>query len=133
MMFRLLHVCVGAGLLACAAYAYSIKYETSFTADKLTVTKRNVQKEHDSIAVLRAEWQLLTTPERVQALAEKHLDVQPISVRQIVRFQDLPERKPKDDSIGRKLEDLGVFLSEEKAPVDKITTGALPPKTPPKR
>ena len=61
------------------------------------------------IAVLKAEWHLLNRPERLQAAAERHLDVQPLGILQLARLSDLPERPPRADEIGRKLEALGLL------------------------
>ncbi len=58
--------------------------------------------------MLRAEWAHLTRPERIQALADKFLDLQPIALRQIVSADALPERTARTDAIGGKLESLGL-------------------------
>ena len=57
---------------------------------------------------MRAEWALLTRPERLQALAQNSLGLKQLSLDQIVQISDLPNRPPKVDSIGRKLDDLGL-------------------------
>ncbi len=108
-MLKLLHVVAIGALIGSAGYAYSIKYEATFAAEDLQRLRKQAQKEREAIAVLRAEWQHLNRPERLQALAERHLsEMQPLSVTQITRWQDIPMRGPKADSIGRKLEDLGM-------------------------
>ena len=50
-----------------------------------------MQRERDAIAVLHAEWQLLNRPDRLQAVADKHLDLQPMNIQQLARLADLPE------------------------------------------
>jgi cell division protein FtsL len=107
-MIRLMHILAIGALVASALYAYSIKYDTIFLAEKVAKLKSQTKREKDAIAVLRAEWQKLDRPERIQALADKHLDLPQLQVSQIVRFSDLPDRKPKVDEIGRKLEALGL-------------------------
>jgi hypothetical protein len=71
---------------------------------------------------LRAEWAHLIRPTRIQALADQHLDMKQLSVDQIVQVTDLPDRAPKVDSIGRKLELLG--LSEPTNTPRNDTNGA---------
>ncbi|MBN9436519.1 hypothetical protein [Bosea sp. (in: a-proteobacteria)] len=112
-MIKLLHVIAIGALVSSALYAYSIKYETTLEAEQLQKLKAKAQRERDAIAVLKAEWQFLNRPDRLQALADRHLDLQPLAINQIVRLSDIPNRGPKVDSIGRKLEDLGLGLPTE--------------------
>lgn len=107
-MIRFLHIMAIAALVASAVYAYSIKYDTIFLAEQVAKLKGRIQKEKDAVAVLSAEWQRLNRPERMEVLAQRHLDLQTLAVNQIVRFSDLPVRQARVDAIGRKLEDLGL-------------------------
>ncbi|MFC5419997.1 cell division protein FtsL [Bosea sp. CRIB-10] len=125
-MIKLLHVVAIGALVSSALYAYSIKYETTLQAEQLQKLKAKAQRERDAIAVLKAEWQFLNRPERLQALADKHLDLQPLTTAQIVRLSDIPNRGPKVDSIGRKLEDLGLGLPTE-TPRDRKSNTATTP------
>ena len=125
-MLKLLHVVAIGALVSSAVYAYSIKYETTLEAEQLQKTKAKAQRERDAIAVLKAEYQYLNRPDRLQALSDRHLDLQPFSVTQVVRMADVPKRGPKLDAIGRKLEDLGLGLPTE-TPADRKTGGATTP------
>ena len=107
-MFRFLNVVAVASLIGSAVYAYSIKYETIWYAEQIVKLKNKIQREHSEISGLRAEWAHLTRPERIDALAAKHLDLQPLTLAKIVKAQDLPDRGPKVDAIGRKLDALGL-------------------------
>ncbi len=125
-MIKLLHIIAIGALVSSALYAYSIKYETTLQAEQLQKLKAKAQREREAIAVLKAEWQFLNRPERLQALADKHLDLQPMQITQIVRLSDIPNRGPKVDSIGRKLEDLGLGLPTE-TPRDRKSNTATTP------
>jgi cell division protein FtsL len=125
-MIKLLHVIAIGALVSSAVYAYSIKYETTLEAEQLQKTKAKAQRERDAIAVLKAEYQYLNRPDRLQMLADRHLDLQPFSVTQVVRMSDVPKRGPKVDAIGRKLEDLGLGLPTE-TPSDRKASGATTP------
>jgi cell division protein FtsL len=125
-VIKLLHVVAIGALVSSALYAYSIKYETTLQAEQLQKLKAKAQRERDAIAVLKAEWQFLNRPERLQALADKHLDLHPLTTAQIVRLSDIPNRGPKVDSIGRKLEDLGLGLPTE-TPRDRKSNTATTP------
>jgi cell division protein FtsL len=107
-MVRFLNFVAVVALVGSAIYAYSIKYETIFHAERIVKLKHEIKAEQDEIAMLRAEWAHLTRPERIQSLADKFLDLQPVGLRQIVSADALPERTQRTDAIGGKLESLGL-------------------------
>ncbi len=125
-MIRLLHFLAMAGLVASAGYAYSIKYDTLYQAEELARVKARIRQERDTIAVLKAEWQHLNRPDRLQAVADKHLDLQPMSILQLARLSDLPN-KSTDDAIAKKLEALGLLNTT--TPKDKRASEARTPAT----
>ena len=128
-MIRILHILAISALIASALYAYSIKYDTLYYAEQVAKLKTKVDRERDAIADLKAEWQLLNRPDRLQAIADKHLpDLQPLHVHQLARMADLPNRPPRADEIGRKLEALGV-LEPTATPKDKQPGDARTPST----
>jgi hypothetical protein len=107
-MLRFFNVVAIVALFGSAVYAYSIKYQTAFHAEQILKMKREVKEERDAIAVLRAEWSFLTRPERLQQLSDRYLDLQPLTVGQIVAAPAIPERAARVDSIGRTLDSLGI-------------------------
>ena len=107
-MWRIVNLLAMAALIGSALYAYSIKYETILFAEQILKTKHQIGEEQDAIARLHAEWALLTRPERLQILADRHTDLKGMQLNQIVQPADLPNRPPKVDSIGRKLDSLGL-------------------------
>ncbi|HEY4923065.1 MAG TPA: hypothetical protein VII20_01515 [Roseiarcus sp.] len=123
-MWRLLHVIAIGALVASAVYVYSLKYQTIYDSEQIVKTRHLIAREHDAINMLRAEYAFLTRPDRLQALADKQLDMQPLSLHQIVKASDLPEPVAKIDSIGRKLESLG--LGGPTATPNAGVTGATP-------
>jgi hypothetical protein len=129
---RLLHFIAITALIASAGYAYSIKYETLFYVEQVAKLKTKVQRERDAIAVLQAEWQYLDRPDRLQAAADEHLDLQPMKIQQLARLSDLPNRPSREDEIGRKLEALGL-LEPTATPKDKTSDARTPTTQTPKR
>jgi len=123
-MWRLMHVIAIGALIASAAYVYSLKYQTIYASEQIVKTRHLISKERDAINILRAEYAHLTRPDRLQALADKQLDMQPLALTQIVKAESLPEPAAKVDSIGRKLESLG--LSGLTATPSAGLTGASP-------
>ena len=123
-MIRLLNIAAIAALVASAIYAYSIKYQTILRAETVARLKLEIKNEQDAIGILRADWANLTRPERVQALTDKLLPLQPLKLDQIVRLDALPDKAQRGDAIGRKLDDLG--LSEPTATPSDAVTGSMP-------
>jgi cell division protein FtsL len=122
-MLRYLNVLAIAGLIGSAVYAYSIKYETMLFSEQIVKARQDIAREHDNIGMLRAEWAHLTRPERIQQLADQHLDLQGLSLDQIVKVTDLPDRPPKVDGIGRELESLGLGQPTNTPHDDKSAIG----------
>jgi cell division protein FtsL len=107
-MIRFLNILAIAALVGSAVYAYTIKYETIYRAEQINKMTHDNQANRDAIGVLRAEWSHLARPERIQELATKYLDLQPLSLNQIVSVGTLPDKAARVDTIGRKLETLGL-------------------------
>jgi len=124
-VIRLLNLLAVLGLIGSAGYAYSIKYDTLYQAGQVSKLKGQLHKERQSIAVLRAEWQLLTRPDRLQAAVEKHLALETIGTEHLGRISDLPAKRERGDEIGRLL---AATATPKERPEPK-TTGSLPRTT----
>jgi hypothetical protein len=138
MFWRVVHLCAIASIVGSAIYAYTIKYETIWQGEQLTKIRRDIAKERDEIAALKADWAKASRPERVQSLSNALTDLQPLTLEQIARVSDLPDRAVKYDGIGRKLELLGLAEptatpATADAGADLTPTASLPatPPTPP--
>jgi hypothetical protein len=118
-MLRLLNILAILGLLGTAAWAYSIKYETIYYAEQVKKLEKRLDRERDAITVLRAEWQHINKPARLQALADRHLQLPAIQATQVTRAADLPAKPKEQDVLGAKL--------------DQLLTGAVPAPAKPQR
>ncbi|MBY0611480.1 MAG: hypothetical protein K2P80_04790 [Beijerinckiaceae bacterium] len=107
-MLRFLNVLAIAALIGSATWAYSVKYDTIYYVEQIRKKEAKIERERDAIAILKAEWQFMTKPGRLQALSDKHLTLQPTKASQIIRANELPDRKNQGDAIAEKLEDLGL-------------------------
>lgn len=76
---------------------YQLKYESRQLEDRKVRLAREIEKERDNIAVLRAEWSLVSRPERIERLAVKHLGLQSAQTQQTVTKEWL--KKLKSSSI----------------------------------
>lgn len=135
MILRMVHVAAVGGLISSALYAYSVKYETTWRAEELIKLKHKVQREKDAIAILRAEWQLLNRPERLQDLAKQFPDLAPLQSHQIGSIAELPMRGEKGDELGKKLDLLGLAPGATPRDVTGSITAPKPGagRTPPAR
>ncbi len=108
LMWRLLHLLAIGTLIGSAVYVYTLKYQAIFEAEQIVKIKHQISKAKDEIGVLRAEYEHLARPDRIQELADKLLQMQPLALNQIVRPEEIPEKNTQADSIGRKLELMGL-------------------------
>jgi len=122
-VIRLLNLIAVLGLIGSAIYAYSIKYDTLYQAGQVSKAQTQLKKERQAIAVLRAEWQLLTRPDRLQAAVDKHLALEPIGTSHLARLSDLPARPERGDEIGRLL--AATATPKDKGGIEPRTTGAI--------
>lgn len=128
MIIRALNFVAIGALMCSAVYAYSIKYETMRYQAEIVKARHDIQRETDAIGALRAQWAKLARPERVQALADQHLDLAPVSVDQYLKASELPNRSTSVDEIGRKLESLGMADSTATpGPAADATRGSVTP------
>ena len=92
MIWRLLHIVVLVALVLAAADVYKIKYESTLEAERVAKLRAELRREQDLIATLRAEWARLDRPDRLQELAQRHLALKPLDIRQYDALNKLPER-----------------------------------------
>ncbi len=116
---RLLNILVICALVLAASVVYKIKFDSTLQAEKVAKMRGELRRERDAIAVLRAEWARLDTPRRIQALAERHLALQPVAPAQFGALDQLPPRQaavpPAADPIASVI-----------APSQAETTGSVP-------
>lgn len=128
-MFRVLNLVSVFALLAAAGAVYHLKYSSTFEAQEIARLRSDIRAERDRIAILNAEWARRTSPDRIQALAENHLDMQPLDVSRMDTLAGLPAKPEQgSDALGGMIEALvdGPTTTGSIAPSDK--TGKPAPK-----
>ena len=115
---RILNLLVIIGLVAAAAYVYEIKFQATLDAERLARMRTEIRRERDAIAALRAEWAKLTTPRRIEGLAQRHLPLKPIDARQVSSLDNLPER-PKPPT-PEEADPIGAIIEETDIPTASI-------------
>ena len=112
MILRVLNFVVIGALVLAAAWVYRIKFDATGQGERLAKLRGEVRHERDDIAALRAEWGQLDNPERIEALANRYLQLKPIAPTQFDTLDHLSERltqsinADKDNSIGGVIKNL---------------------------
>ncbi|MBL8834780.1 MAG: hypothetical protein JNL66_00980 [Alphaproteobacteria bacterium] len=73
---------------------YQLKHRVQALEDDLFRLNRQIVAEQDAIHVLRAEWAYINQPQRLEALAQRHLAMQAMVPTQMGQVADLPRRPP---------------------------------------
>jgi hypothetical protein len=71
---------------------FQLKHEVQALEDEMFRLNRAVIAEQQAIHVLKAEWSYINQPQRLQSLAARHLDLQPMKPAQLGTLADLPVR-----------------------------------------
>ena len=124
-MLRLLHCLMVMGLLAAAGYVYDIKYRATGEAQQVQKLRNEILAEKDRIASARAEWAKLSSPDRVQELAVRHLKMKPIEAKRFGSVGAVPERPKPADPIGDILQTLPEPQANANEVPDPAPTGSV--------
>ncbi len=122
-MLRTFDLIMIGAMAAAAAVTYQIKHHTDNKLEEVRRIEAEIKLEKDTIELLKADWALLTQPNRLDRLIRvygQELQLQPTSPEQFARPVELPMMKadvPKPEvAEGEKSSD----------PVsDLITTGSV--------
>jgi hypothetical protein len=129
-MFRVLNLVSVFALLAAAGAVYHLKYSSTFEAQEIARLRSDIRAERDRMAILNAEWARRTSPDRIQALAENHLDMQPLDVDRMDNLSNLPAKPEQgSDALGGMIEALvdGPTITGSIPPSDKTGKGVAKP------
>ena len=89
---RLLNFCLMVMLVLATAYVYEIKFEATVRVARVAEMRREVRREQEAIATLRAEWGRLENPGRLEGLSRRHLQLRSPELWQFDPLDHLPER-----------------------------------------
>ncbi|WP_162914615.1 cell division protein FtsL [Desertibaculum subflavum] len=84
---------VGILFFGCVAFGmYHLAYEVKRLEDELIAYNRALLREREAIDFLQAEWSYLSRPDRLQASAARHLQLEATPLHRLQRIEDLPAR-----------------------------------------
>ncbi|MBZ9657044.1 cell division protein FtsL [Phyllobacterium lublinensis] len=123
-------------MIMAAAVTYKIKHDAEKQMAQVNKLERMITDERDTIDLLKADWSLLTQPNRLQKLVESfqgQLELQQVEAQQIVTINELPQPRP----VVEDLDDVASIITEASAAgtikPDVTTTGSIvKPKAVPK-
>ncbi|TAN71305.1 MAG: energy transducer TonB, partial [Magnetospirillum sp.] len=75
-LWSCLAACIGVGL-------FFVKHEVKDQERHLNALTAEIQRNQETIHILRAEWSYLNDPARLRALSEKHLGMHPVLPAQV--------------------------------------------------
>lgn len=90
--FQIFMVVVTVGV---SVVVYALKYDTGRNAVAIAELKQKIAEEEDAISVLKAEWSMLSRPDRLQELAEKYLELAPLTPTHLASLNEI-ELKPAE-------------------------------------
>lgn len=87
-------------VVAAAVGLYRFKGESQQRARHIAELRTEIAREREMISVLKAEWNYLDQPSRIQELSERYLDLSRLEVEQISVVEQLPLRPIDIDPSG---------------------------------
>ncbi len=97
MLIRRPTIFVGILSLAICLGVFRIKYTVMALEQQHRHVKRAISENQEAIHVLRAEWHHLNSPERLQKLAIKYLDIGPQQSPQVGNLKDVAGQNSNND------------------------------------
>ena len=111
MIYRLFNLFVVLAMIGAAVVTYNLKHETEAAATRVSRLHSAIAKERESIAMLKAEWSLLSQPGRLQQLVARYQDyfrLEPFSAAQVATLDEIPLRAvAPTDAPGARVADAG--------------------------
>jgi hypothetical protein len=97
-MLRTLDIVMIGALIAGAGWTFKVKHDAEQAVARVETLETRIRLEREAIEILKADWSLLTSPERLEALIERYKDelmLDHAQPRQIVTFDKIPEKPPE--------------------------------------
>jgi hypothetical protein len=95
MVLRIINIALIAAMIAAAIVTYNLKHGTEQAAARVARLHAGIAKEREAIALLKAEWSVLSQPGRLQELVSRfqdHFRLQPFAAGQVATLDEIPMR-----------------------------------------
>jgi cell division protein FtsL len=123
-ILRVLNLVVIGVLILAAAYVYRVKFDATVQAERLARLRGELRHERDRIAALRAEWEQLDSPARIEPLAKRYLPLRPVAPTQFDTLDRLPEHPAED--LATRADPIGGMIENLEQPSRVEVTGTVP-------
>jgi hypothetical protein len=85
---RLLSLLAFGFLVGLVILIYDMKFETRRLEARAAQLSRAIEDEKDNVALMRAEWSHVTSPDRLEKLALETLPLQPVKSTQLIKQEE---------------------------------------------
>lgn len=82
-------------MIVAAVVVYDMKHRVETASVEVAKREHDIEREREAIALLKAEWSLLTQPSRLQELIgryDRYFELLDVSADQIATISDIPMR-----------------------------------------
>ncbi|WLR91159.1 cell division protein FtsL [Shinella zoogloeoides] len=127
-MFRTLDVVMIAVMTAAATVTYSIKHQAENKLEEVRKLDSEIKLEEDTIDLLKADWALLTQPNRLNRLVktfEADLKLVPTESTQLAQPNELPMRMDELPALEPAKEEKVAKNKKKTSGTDAIQTGSV--------
>jgi len=77
-----------------------VSYQVRHVERHIAELARDTRQEEDAIRILSAEWDTLNDPQRIDALAKRHLSLESTPIARVVSLDAIP-LKPSDEQLAK--------------------------------
>ncbi|HSI02125.1 MAG TPA: cell division protein FtsL [Reyranella sp.] len=83
--------------VATAVGLFTVKYKVQDLEDKIDRTNQKIIESQQATHILKVEWAHLNEAERIEKLAQKHLKLEPATIKQVARLDTLKPETGKQE------------------------------------
>jgi hypothetical protein len=97
-MLRTLDIVMIGALIAGAGWTFKVKHDAEQAVARVETLETRIRLEREAIEILKADWSLLTSPDRLEVLLTRYkeeLGLENAQPRQIVPLDKVPEKQPE--------------------------------------
>ncbi len=95
MIVRFVDILAVTALLGGVAWTFKVKNDSEHAFARVAALERQIEREREAIDLLKADWSLLTSPDRLERLVDRHsieLGLEQAQPKQFIRLHEIPVR-----------------------------------------